>query len=83
MHALSSPLMEVLGVFVIAAFLLVRRQQILNQRHDCGVCLSPLIIALIKLYDPVRRISGINNSFQQAFGALGKDLRDPLAGLGN
>ena len=30
------------------------------------------IIALIKLYDPVRRMSGINNSFQQAFGASGR-----------
>src|SRR5207244_4432204 len=26
----------------------------------------------IKLYDPVRRMSGINNSFQQAFGASGR-----------
>jgi subfamily B ATP-binding cassette protein MsbA len=30
------------------------------------------IIALIKLYDPVRRMSGINNSFQQAAGASGR-----------
>jgi subfamily B ATP-binding cassette protein MsbA len=30
------------------------------------------IIALIKLYDPVRRMSGLNNSFQQAFGASGR-----------
>src|SRR2546430_11494587 len=30
------------------------------------------IIALIKLYDPVRRMSGLNNPFQQAFGASGR-----------
>jgi subfamily B ATP-binding cassette protein MsbA len=30
------------------------------------------IVTLIKLYDPVRRMSGINNSFQQAFGASGR-----------
>jgi subfamily B ATP-binding cassette protein MsbA len=30
------------------------------------------IIALIKLYEPVRRMSGINNSFQQAAGASGR-----------
>ena len=27
---------------------------------------------LTKLYDPIRRMSGINNSFQQAFGASGR-----------
>jgi subfamily B ATP-binding cassette protein MsbA len=30
------------------------------------------IVTLIKLYDPVRRVSGISNSFQQAFGASGR-----------
>src|SRR5215471_7674784 len=67
-HALSSPFMEILGVLVIAAFLLYARQQIINQRMTAGLFVA-FIIALIKLYDPVRRISGINNSFQQAFGA--------------
>jgi subfamily B ATP-binding cassette protein MsbA len=71
LHALSSPLMEILGVLVIAAFLLYARQQIINQRMTAGLFVA-FIIALIKLYDPVRRISGINNSFQQAFGASGR-----------
>ena len=70
-HSLSSPLMEILGVLVIAAFLLYARQQILNQRMTAGLFVA-FIIALIKLYDPVRRMSGINNSFQQAFGASGR-----------
>jgi subfamily B ATP-binding cassette protein MsbA len=30
------------------------------------------IVTLIKLYDPVRRMSGISNSFHQAFGASGR-----------
>jgi subfamily B ATP-binding cassette protein MsbA len=67
-HALSSPLMEVLGVLVVAAFLLYARAQIIGQRMTPGLFLA-FVVALIKLYDPVRRISGINNSFQQAFGA--------------
>jgi subfamily B ATP-binding cassette protein MsbA len=67
-HALSSPLMEVLGVLVIAGFFLYARTQILSQRMTPGLVVA-FIIALIKLYDPVRRMSGINNSFQQAFGA--------------
>jgi len=70
-HSLSSPLMEVLGILVIAGFLLYARAQILSQRMTAGLFVA-FIIALIKLYDPVRRISGINNSFQQAFGASGR-----------
>jgi subfamily B ATP-binding cassette protein MsbA len=67
-HAVSSPLMEVLGVLVVAAFLLYARTQIIGQRMTPGLFVA-FVVALIKLYDPVRRISGINNSFQQAFGA--------------
>lgn len=70
-HSLSSPLMEVLGVLVVAAFLLYARSQIIGQRMTAGMFIG-FIIALIKLYDPVRRMSGINNSFQQAFGASGR-----------
>ncbi|MBI2150804.1 MAG: ABC transporter ATP-binding protein, partial [Acidobacteria bacterium] len=70
-HSLSSPLMEVLGVLVVAAFLLYAQSQIVNQRMTAGMFVM-FIIALIKLYDPVRRMSGINNSFQQASGASGR-----------
>jgi subfamily B ATP-binding cassette protein MsbA len=70
-YALSSPLMEILGVLVVAAFLLYARSQIINQRMTVGLFVA-FIIAMIKLYDPVRRMSGINNSFQQAFGASGR-----------
>jgi subfamily B ATP-binding cassette protein MsbA len=70
-HSLSSPLMEVLGMLVIAGFLLYAREQIASQRMTAGLFVA-FTIALIKLYDPVRRMSGINNSFQQAFGASGR-----------
>lgn len=70
-HSLSSPLMEVLGVCVIAGFFLYARTQIISQRMTPGLFLT-FILSLIKLYDPVRRMSGINNSFQQAFGASGR-----------
>ena len=70
-HSLSSPLMEVLGILVIAGFLLYARVQIANQRMTAGLFVA-FIIALIKLYDPIRRMSGINNSFQQALGASGR-----------
>jgi subfamily B ATP-binding cassette protein MsbA len=67
-HALSSPIMEVLGILVVAAFLLYARNEIIGQRMTPGLFIG-FIIALIKLYEPVRRMSGINNSFQQAMGA--------------
>jgi len=70
-HTLSSPLMEVVGILVIAGFLLYARAQIASQRMTAGLFVA-FLIALIKLYDPVRRMSGINNSFQQAFGASGR-----------
>jgi subfamily B ATP-binding cassette protein MsbA len=60
--------MECLGILVIAAFLLYARTQIVSQRMTVGLFIG-FIIALIKLYEPVRRMSGINNSFQQAMGA--------------
>jgi ATP-binding cassette, subfamily B, bacterial MsbA len=66
-HALSSPLMETLGVLVVAGFLLYAR----SREMSAGVFIA-FIVTLIKLYDPVRRMSGINNSFQQAFGASGR-----------
>jgi subfamily B ATP-binding cassette protein MsbA len=70
-HSLSSPLMEILGVIVVAGFLVYARAQIINLRMTAGLFVA-FIIALIKLYDPVRRMSGLNNSFQQAFGASGR-----------
>ena len=71
LQSVSSPLMEILGVLVVAGFLLYARTQIIGQRMTPGMFVG-FIIALIKLYDPVRRMSGINNSFQQAFGASGR-----------
>jgi len=70
-HSLSSPLMEILGIIVVASFLVYARAQIINLRMTAGLFVA-FIIALIKLYDPVRRMSGLNNSFQQAFGASGR-----------
>jgi len=62
-HALSSPLMEIVGVFVVAAYIVYASDQ--NKPGEILV----FIFALVQLYDAVRRMSGINNSFQQGFGA--------------
>jgi subfamily B ATP-binding cassette protein MsbA len=63
-HALSSPLMEALGIFVIAGFVIYARES----QMKFGLLIG-YIFALMKLYDGVRRMSGINNAFQQALGA--------------
>jgi subfamily B ATP-binding cassette protein MsbA len=62
-HALSSPLMEILGVFVVAGYVVYA-----SHKGNPGSMVS-FIFALVQLYDAIRRMSGINNSFQQGFGA--------------
>jgi subfamily B ATP-binding cassette protein MsbA len=67
-HALSSPLMETLGILVVAGFVTYARGAILGGRMTAGFVVV-FVVMLVKLYDALRRMSGINNSFQQAFGA--------------
>jgi subfamily B ATP-binding cassette protein MsbA len=67
-QALSGPLMEVLGAVVIGGLLYYAQNEITKGRMTSGDFIA-FIAALFKMYDPVRRISGINNSFQQAMGA--------------
>jgi subfamily B ATP-binding cassette protein MsbA len=62
-HALSSPLMETVGVLAVVAYVLYA-----STLQDPTVLVT-FIVALISLYDAVRRMSGISNSFQQGFGA--------------
>jgi ATP-binding cassette, subfamily B, bacterial MsbA len=63
-HAMSSPLMETIGIFVVAGFVVYAHESQMRSGLLMG-----FILALVKLYDGVRRMSGISNSFQQALGA--------------
>jgi subfamily B ATP-binding cassette protein MsbA len=81
-QAATSPLMEVLGAFTIVFLLLYARDRILHQQMTTGMFVA-FIYALFKTYEPVKRLSGINNSFQQAIGASAKvfellELRDDV-----
>jgi len=67
-QAISSPLMDTIGSLAIALLLGVGRNEILHGRMDASVFIT-FIIALFKLYDPVRRFATYYNSFQQALGA--------------
>ncbi|MBI4464849.1 MAG: ABC transporter ATP-binding protein [Acidobacteria bacterium] len=70
-QAMTSPLMEVLGAITLVFLLLYARDRILHQQLTTGMFIS-FIYALFKLYEPVKRLAGINNSFQQALGASAK-----------
>ena len=66
--AISSPLMDIFGAVAIALLLLLGREQISHQRMTAGIFFA-FIVAVFKLYDPVRKFALFNNNFQQALGA--------------
>jgi subfamily B ATP-binding cassette protein MsbA len=72
--AVSSPLMDILGSAAIALLLLLGRDQINRHAFTPGTFLA-FIIAVFKLYDPVRKFALFNNSFQQAIGASSQIFR--------
>ncbi len=67
-QGVSSPLMEILGVVTFALLMLYMRGQINRQIMSLGAVMS-FFYALLKLYDPLRRMAGVYNSFQAAAGA--------------
>lgn len=67
-QVVTSPLMEVLGAFTIAGLLLYARNQILHRALTTGGFVA-FLYALIKMYEPIKRLTGVNNSYQQAVGA--------------
>jgi ATP-binding cassette, subfamily B, bacterial MsbA len=67
-QAISSPLMDIIGAVAIALLLWVGRVQIKGGTFTNGTFLA-FIVAVFKLYDPVRKFASFNNSFQQALGA--------------
>jgi ATP-binding cassette, subfamily B, bacterial MsbA len=67
-QALSSPLMDIIGAVAIALLLWVGRERI-----RAGLMIEStffaFIVAVFKLYDPVRKFAQFYNNFQQALGA--------------
>src|SRR6266480_4224362 len=70
-HAIASPFMALLGAITIALMLLYAQDRISNNQMTAG-SFAVFLVALLKMYEPVRRISGIYNTFQQAKGASSK-----------
>src|SRR5438093_962582 len=72
--AVSSPLMDIFGAIAIALLLLLGRDQINHHIFTAGTFLA-FIVAVFKLYDPVRKFALFNNNFQQAMGASSEIFR--------
>jgi subfamily B ATP-binding cassette protein MsbA len=66
--AISSPLMDIVGVIGIALLLNLGREQVKHGEMTTGNFLA-FITAVFSLYNPVRKFAQFNNNFQQAMGA--------------
>jgi subfamily B ATP-binding cassette protein MsbA len=72
--AISSPLMDVLGVAGIALLILIGRGRIAHNQMTPGVFVA-FITAVFSLYNPVRKFALFYNNFQQALGASSEIFR--------
>jgi subfamily B ATP-binding cassette protein MsbA len=70
-QAIASPLIEFFGALTIVGLLTYARFQIKAGQMTSGAFTS-FVIALLMLYEPVKRLAGIHNIFQQALGASQK-----------
>jgi subfamily B ATP-binding cassette protein MsbA len=69
-QAISSPLMDIIGAVAIALLLYIGRGEIRSGALTTGTFFA-FLVAVFKLYDPVRKFALFYNSFQQALGASG------------
>ncbi len=66
--AVSSPLMDIFGAIAIALLIYLGREYIKHGIFTEGIFMA-FIVAVFKLYEPVRKFGQFNNSLQQAMGA--------------
>jgi subfamily B ATP-binding cassette protein MsbA len=67
-QAIASPLIEFFGAITIVGLIAYATRQIKAGSMTPGDFIS-FVIALLMLYEPVKRLTGIHNIFQQALGA--------------
>jgi subfamily B ATP-binding cassette protein MsbA len=70
-QAVASPVIEFLAAVTIVALVSYARDQIKAGSMTTGD-FAGFIVALLMLYEPVKRLTGIHNIFQQALGASQK-----------
>jgi subfamily B ATP-binding cassette protein MsbA len=67
-QAMASPIIEMFGALTIVGLLTYGRTQIKSDQMTAGQFTS-FVMALLMMYEPVKRLNGIYNIFQQAIGA--------------
>lgn len=67
-QALATPVIEMFGALTVVALLTYARDQIKAGAMTAGE-FTTFVVALLMLYEPVKRLAGIHNIFQQALGA--------------
>jgi subfamily B ATP-binding cassette protein MsbA len=67
----SSPILELVGVVIAGAFLLYAQQLKAEGAMSVGT-FAAFIVAMLQMYDPLRKISRIQNYFQQSFAATSR-----------
>jgi len=68
---LSSPILELVGVLLAAGFVLYARREIEAGAMTIGT-FAAYIVAMLGMYDPLRKLSRIQNYFQQSFAATSR-----------
>jgi subfamily B ATP-binding cassette protein MsbA len=71
---LSSPILELVGVLIAAAFLLYAQRLTATGLMTIGT-FAAYIVAMLQMYDPLRKLSRIQNYFQQSFAATTRIYR--------
>ncbi len=66
-QALASPIIEIFGASTIILLLWFARLQVKSSTMTAGT-FTAFVIALVMLYEPIKRLTNIHNIFQQAIG---------------
>ncbi|MFP5263273.1 MAG: ABC transporter ATP-binding protein [Blastocatellia bacterium] len=67
----SSPILELVGVMIAGAFLLYAQRLKAEGAMSIGT-FAAFIVAMLQMYDPLRKLSRIQNYFQQSFAATSR-----------
>ena len=89
--SMSSPIMEFLGGIGIAAIIWYGGYNVIRGQSTPGTFFS-FLTALLMLYEPIKHLSGVNNTIQQGMAAavrvfeildLKEEIQDPKRGPGD
>lgn len=73
-QSIASPIIEFFGALTIVGLLTYARLQVKSSSMTPGI-FSSFVVSLLLLYEPVKRLTGIHNIFQQGMGAAEQVFR--------